>query len=78
MDYFQLLFDSHQIIYAEGIAAESFLIDPHTRNALPEKLDEALDQALPTHSESPHRAFEVGETLLSEDAAETLRRASTR
>ncbi|MEL7212504.1 MAG: Hint domain-containing protein [Pseudomonadota bacterium] len=78
VDYFQLLFDSHQIIYAEGIAAESFLIDPHTRPALPEKLDEALNRVLPTHSESAHREFEVTETLLSEDAAETLRRASTR
>lgn len=78
VDYFQLLFDSHQIIYAEGIAAESFLIDPHTRRALPEKLDEALNQVLPTHSDSPHRAFEVAENLLSDDAAETLRRASTR
>ncbi|MEL6595947.1 MAG: Hint domain-containing protein [Pseudomonadota bacterium] len=78
VDYFQLLFDSHQIIYAEGIAAESFLIDPHTRPALPEKLETALNQVIPSHSDSTHREFEVAESLVSGDAAETLRRASTR
>ena len=36
VDYFQLLFDEHQIIYAEGIAAESLLIDPRTLAAVPE------------------------------------------
>tara|TARA_B110000967_G_scaffold63843_1_gene65749 strand:+ start:73 stop:369 length:297 start_codon:yes stop_codon:yes gene_type:complete len=36
VDYFQLLFDKHQIIYAEGIAAESLQIDPRTRAAVPE------------------------------------------
>lgn len=78
VDYFQLLFDNHQIIYAEGIAAESMLVDPRTRAVLPAEIDQSLAQALPGHEDAQHLAYEVGEALLSEDAAEKLRRASTR
>ncbi|MEM6276741.1 MAG: Hint domain-containing protein [Pseudomonadota bacterium] len=78
VDYFQLLFSSHQIIYAEGIAAESLLVDPRTRAALPEEINAALAQALPGHEDRHHLDYEVSETLLSKDAAERLRRASTR
>ena len=78
VDYYQLLFDSHQIIYAEGIAAESLLVDPRTRAALPADVDAALAKALPGHEDRHHLHYEVSETLLSTDAAETLRRASTR
>ncbi|MEM6727764.1 MAG: Hint domain-containing protein [Pseudomonadota bacterium] len=78
VDYFQLLFDSHQIIYAEGIAAESLLIDPRTRAALPDEVDRALAKALPGHEDRLHLSYEVSETLLSADAVEMLRRASMR
>ncbi|MGH1454670.1 MAG: Hint domain-containing protein [Paracoccaceae bacterium] len=79
VDYFQILFDSHQIIYAEGIAAETLLVDTRTRPALPQDLAEKLATALPGHENRPHMQFEVGETLLDRpDAADLLRRASTR
>lgn len=36
VDYFQLLFDKHEIIYAEGIPAESLFVDDTNRPALPD------------------------------------------
>lgn len=79
VDYFQLLFDSHQIIYAEGIAAETLLVDPRTRPALPAELAETLSSSLNTHGQKAHLAYEVQESLLDRpDAADILRRASTR
>lgn len=78
VDYFQLLFDSHQIIYAEGIAAETMLIDTRTKPVLPEDLATALGEVIPGHSDLPHAGLDVNETLLNRpDAAELLRKAST-
>jgi hypothetical protein len=72
VEYFQLLFDDHQIIYAEGIAAESLLIDPRTRPAVPE------DQRPARHSYRAHLSYEVQENLLAApDAVDLLRRASS-
>lgn len=75
VDYVQLLFDRHQIIFAEGIAAETLLLDPRTRSALPAEL-------LPgtAHHDTPaHLQYEIGRALLDHpDAADLLRRASLR
>ncbi|KUF12138.1 hypothetical protein AVJ23_04700 [Pseudoponticoccus marisrubri] len=77
VDYYQMLFDAHQIIYAEGIAAESLLIDSRTRAALPEDLDDHLAALLPDHRKSDHRALEVQEGLLARPGvAELLRKSS--
>lgn len=74
VDYFQLLFDDHQIIYAEGIAAESLLIDPRTRAALPDD----VNTRGAGHAHRPHLDYEVQETLLSHpDAVALLRKASS-
>jgi hypothetical protein len=79
VDYFQLLFDSHQIIYAEGIAAESMLIDPRTKSVLPDDLAMAMGDVIPGHSDLPHAGLDVHENLLNRpDAAELLRKSSMR
>ncbi len=79
VDYFQLLFDSHQIIYAEGIAAETMLIDTRTKPVLPEELSAAMGEVIPGHSDLPHAGLDVNEALLDRpDMAELLKKASTR
>ena len=79
VDYFQLLFDRHQIIYAEGIAAETLLVDTRTRAALPADLRDALADLLTDHGNRAHKDLEVSKALLNHpDAASLLKRASTR
>lgn len=73
VDYYQLLFDDHQIIYAEGIAAESLLIDTRTKGALP---DSATKSG--RHAHRRHLDYEVQEQLLAQpDAVDLLRKASS-
>lgn len=79
VDYYQLLFDSHQIIYAEGIAAESMLIDSRTRPVLPQDLSDAMGAVIPGHTDLPHAGLDVNEGLLRRpDAADLLKKASSR
>ena len=71
-DFFQILFDDHQIIYAEGIAAETLLVDARTRAALPEAAGAT------EHMDAPHRKFEVTESLANRpDIVSLLKRASS-
>ena len=77
VDYFQLLFDEHQIIYAEGIAAESLLIDPRTRAALPDHM-RSDKGGRASHGHRAHLDYEVQEKLLKNpDAVSLLRKASS-
>ena len=71
VDYYQLLFDRHEIVYAEGIAVETFLIDHTTRSALPPDMEAQSDDP------GTDRAVELDERhLRAKRAAELLRRAS--
>ena len=74
VDYFQLLFDNHQIIYAEGIAAESTLVDTRTRAAMPADLTEALADVLQDRHDPVHLEIEVQEDMLDHPDAATLLR----
>lgn len=78
IDYFRLLFDQHEIIYAEGIAAETLLVDTRTRPALTDTVSSEVLEALSGHSGWLHEEFEVGSELLGPDAADKLRKASKR
>jgi hypothetical protein len=73
VDYFQLLFDKHEILYAEGIAAESLFVDATTRSAMPDAVKARLTgDVLSTHGARELRARDVD----PDRAAELLKRAS--
>ncbi|MEM7090773.1 MAG: Hint domain-containing protein [Pseudomonadota bacterium] len=77
VDYFQILFDRHHIIYAEGIAAESMLVDPRTKPALPEDLLKKISPLLHRHGDRNTHGLDVAQRLLDRpDAIDLLRRAS--
>lgn len=73
IDYFQLVFDAHYIIFAEGISAESQRIDAHSRPLLPS------DILISDHPHTRFLDYEVDTNLIgSGQAAQLLRKATTR
>ncbi|PQV57623.1 Hint domain-containing protein [Defluviimonas denitrificans] len=60
VDYFSLVFDRHEIVFAEGIAAESLMVNPATVEHLPPELSEELRRRFPRLSQTQHFGTEIG------------------
>lgn len=72
IEYFQLIFEEHYIIFAEGIAAESHFIDQRSRGALSDT------KGVTIHNRVKHLDYEVQDGLTAQAGiVSVLRRAST-
>ncbi|MFC2967245.1 Hint domain-containing protein [Acidimangrovimonas pyrenivorans] len=64
VDYFSLVFDRHEIVYAEGIPAESLMINDATLTHLPDELAEEVKARFPGLSQHQHFGTEAGRRML--------------
>lgn len=77
VEYFHILFDAHEIIYAEGIPAESLMVTSQTLAALPDDLARDVQHRFPDGAKQQHRGVEPDAAALSgHDAAALLRKAT--
>jgi hypothetical protein len=72
VDYFSLVFDNHEIIYAEGIPAESLMVNDATLDVLPEAIAEEVRARFPGLTHRPHFGVEVGRQTLERAGRRTL------
>ncbi|PKP73268.1 MAG: hypothetical protein CVT84_14415 [Alphaproteobacteria bacterium HGW-Alphaproteobacteria-6] len=72
VDYYSLVFDRHEIIYAEGIPAESLMVNEATVGLLPPELAGEVKARFPGLSQSQHFGTEAGRELLDPAARQSL------
>lgn len=78
VDYYALVFDRHEIIYAEGIPCESLQVNEATLRLMPEDLAESLRAEFPGLSHRPHFGTEAGRGELGDAARKVLLRKPDR
>lgn len=72
VDYFSLVFDRHEIIYAEGVPSESLLVNDATVNRLPAEIAADVKARFPGLSHSPHFGTEASREFLAEIGADRI------
>ena len=65
VEYFSLVFDAHEVIYAEGIPCESLMVCPAVLTRLPEALSTSLRAAFPGLSQRLHTGADLRPDLVS-------------
>lgn len=65
VEYFSLVFDQHEVIYAEGLPCESLMVCPQTLFRLPADLAEPLQQAFPGLRQHLHHGADLAGTIAS-------------
>lgn len=63
VEYFSLVFDNHEVIYAEGVPCESLLVCPDTLIRLPDALAEDLRRNFPGLEQRLHTGAELASPL---------------
>ena len=64
VDYFSLVFDHHEIIYAEGIPSESLMVNDATVGRLPPEIAAEVRAQFPGLTQNPHFGTEAGRQFL--------------
>jgi hypothetical protein len=75
VDYLSLVFDQHEIIYAEGIPAESLMVNDATVSRLPAGLSADVKARFPGLSQVQHFGTEAGRPFLQSLGPEALFKA---
>lgn len=65
VEYFALVFDAHEVIYAEGVPCESLLVCPSVVTQLPADLAARLAAAFPGLSQRLHTGTDLAPELVS-------------
>ncbi len=72
VDYFSLVFDSHEIIYAEGVPAESLMVNDATLRRLPPEMADEMKARFPGLAHAQHFGTEASRAYLDEVGRSTL------
>ncbi len=71
-DYFSLVFDRHEIIYAEGVPAESLMVNETTVSRLPPEFSQEVRARFPGLRQNQHFGTEAGRQFLDQLAPGAL------